>query len=77
MALIKQVVQNTLEAGYLTNKVEERLRRLFAEGCDLEDLDALTQLQEAIATGTVQRSTAAPREMATCQAEARSPHDHW
>jgi len=75
MALIRRVVEDTIATGYLTQQTEERLRRLFAQGCDLGDLDALTQLQEAISTGAVQRfATPGQKEIAACRAEARSPY---
>ena len=75
MALIKRVVHDTIATGYLTQQVEERLRRLFAQGCDLEDLDALTQLQEAMLTGTVQRfAPTGQKEIAACRTEPQSPY---
>ncbi len=53
--MIKNVVQEAIESGYLSIQSEKYLYHLFYLGCDLEDLDALSKLQEAVTTGTVKR----------------------
>jgi hypothetical protein len=55
MALIQQVVQKTLASGYLACSTETELRCLFRQYWDLEDMDALNQLQEAMEAGKVRR----------------------
>ena len=55
MSLIKRVVKDVIDTGYLTNRMEKRLKRLFDHGCDLTDLDALAQLQQAVNNGCVKR----------------------
>lgn len=55
MALIKQIVQGSLTSGFLSPHAENQLQRLFHQGCDLDDIDALVQLQQAILAGQVYR----------------------
>jgi hypothetical protein len=57
MTLIAQVVKETLTIGYLTEKAEQRIQRLFDQTCDLEDINALEQLQHALIAGQVKRQT--------------------
>lgn len=57
MTLIAQVVKETLASGYLTEKAEQRIQRLFDQTCDLEDINALEQLQQALTRGQVKRQT--------------------
>jgi hypothetical protein len=57
MTLIAQVVKESLITGYLTEKAEQRIQRLFERTCDLEDIDALEQLQQALTIGQVKRQT--------------------
>ncbi len=57
MTLIAQVVKETLTSGYLTEKAEQRIQRLFDQTCDLEDVNALEQLQRALREGQVKRQT--------------------
>lgn len=57
MTLIAQVVKETLTIGYLTAKAEQRIQRLFNQTCDLEDVTALEQLQQALIVGKVKRQT--------------------
>lgn len=60
--MIRKVVQQVFKTGYLTLEVEQQLRRLYHLGCNLEDVDALTDLQHAVMMGHVRRETSAPRE---------------
>ena len=55
MTLIAQVVKETLTIGYLTEKAEQRIQRLFDQTCDLADINALEQLQHALMVGQVKR----------------------
>ena len=55
MARISQLVDRTLESGYLTIETENRLRQLFGKENNLADIDALVVLQRAIAGGAVKR----------------------
>lgn len=55
MALIRLIVKQTLDHGYLTPETEERLRQLYGNGCDLADIEALTMLQWAVTSGHVKR----------------------
>jgi len=57
MTLIAQVVKDTLTIGYLTEKAEQRIQRLFDQTCALEDINALEQLQQALIAGQVKRQT--------------------
>lgn len=55
MSLIHNVVQKTLSSGYLTAATEAQLQRLFQKHCDLNDIEALMQLQQAVSSGEVKR----------------------
>jgi hypothetical protein len=57
MTLIAQVVKETLIIGYLTEKAEQRIQRLFDQTCDLEDINALEELRQALIVGQVKRQT--------------------
>lgn len=55
MSLISKVVKTALLSGILTPEAEDDLRRLFDNGCNLEDITALTLLQRAVLSGQVKR----------------------
>lgn len=55
MMLIHRVVQKALSSGYLTADTEAQLQRLFQKSCDLNDIEALMQLQQAVSSGEVKR----------------------
>jgi hypothetical protein len=55
MMVVREIVQQTLKSGQLTAETEFHLGQLFGLGSDLEDIEALTSLQEAVMTGQVTR----------------------
>lgn len=55
MILIRKLVQKTMAVGYLTVEVEEQLRSLFKCSSSLEDIEALSCLQQAVESGSVKR----------------------
>jgi hypothetical protein len=56
-SLIQHIVQEALQSGQLTPQAENQIQRLFQRGCDIDDIEALTQLQQAVAMGLVQRGS--------------------
>ncbi len=54
-SLIHYIVQEALQSGQLSPQAELQIQRLLQRGCDIEDIEALTQLQQAVAIGTVKR----------------------
>jgi len=57
MVLIREVVEQAINAGYLTRESENQMREIFATTkCDLEDLDAFMSLQLAARAGRVKQS---------------------
>ncbi len=57
MSTISEIVHKVLKAGYLTIEVEEQLRQLFITRYDLEDIEALTRLQQAATSGWVKQQS--------------------
>ena len=57
MASISDLVQKTLNAGYLTIEAEEQLRKLLSAQYNLEDLNAFVTLQAAAMTGQVKQES--------------------
>jgi hypothetical protein len=57
MSTICEIVQEVLQSGYLTVEAEEQMRRLFVLQHDLEDIEALTRLQQATMYGRVKRQS--------------------
>jgi hypothetical protein len=55
--MIREIVDRILQAGYLTVEAEEQLRKLFAVRYDLDDIEALTQLQQAALSGRVKQQS--------------------
>ncbi|HEY9903513.1 MAG TPA: hypothetical protein V6D43_14005 [Candidatus Sericytochromatia bacterium] len=57
MSTIREIVHKVLQTGCLTVEVEEQLRQLFAVHYDLEDIEALTRLQQATTSGWVKQQS--------------------
>ena len=57
MSKISEIVQKVLQARYLTVEAEEQLRQLFSARYDLEDIEALTRLQQATTSGWVKQQS--------------------
>lgn len=57
MSTISEIVNQVIEAGYLTIDTEEKLRQMFAKQYDLEDIEALTRLQKATTLGRVKQQS--------------------
>jgi hypothetical protein len=57
MSTICKIVHQVLQSGYLTVEIEEKLRRQFAIKYDLEDIEALTRLQQAAISGQVKQQS--------------------
>jgi hypothetical protein len=60
MVLIRELVEQAMNAGYLTRESENQMRKIFATTkCDLEDLDAFMSLQLAAMAGRVKQESLA------------------
>lgn len=58
MVLIREVVKQAIDSGYLTRESENQMRQIFATTkCDLEDLDAYMSLQLAAMAGRVRQES--------------------
>lgn len=57
MSIISEIVYQVIQSGYLTVEAEEKMRRLFATGYNLEDIEALTLLQQATRSGRVKQQS--------------------
>jgi hypothetical protein len=57
MSTIREIVHQVLHSGYLTVEIEEKVRHLFATKYDLEDIEALTRLQQATISGQVKQQS--------------------
>lgn len=57
MSTIREIVYQVLQIGYLTVEAEEQVRHLFAIRHDLEDIEALTRLQQAATSGRVKQQS--------------------
>ena len=57
MNLIREVVQQALDAGYLTVEAEERLRLLLRGKYEQEDFEAFVALQQAAMLGKVKQES--------------------
>lgn len=60
MLTIREIVHQVLQTGYLTVEAENNLRRLFTVRYDLEDIEALTRLQQAATSGRVKQQSREP-----------------
>jgi hypothetical protein len=57
MSTICKIVQQVLQTGYLTVEAEEQLRKLFVARYELQDIEALTRLQQAATSGLVKQQS--------------------
>ncbi|MBD2181297.1 hypothetical protein [Aerosakkonema funiforme] len=57
MVLIREIVQQALNTGYLTVQAEEQLRQLLSKKYGLEDLNAFLTLQQAAMAGLVKQES--------------------
>ena len=57
MKLIREVVKQALNTGYLTLEAEENLRKMLKNKYDLEDLEAFIDLQQAAMVGIVRQES--------------------
>jgi hypothetical protein len=57
MPTIREIVYQVLQSGYLTVEIEEQLRQMFAVRYDLDDIEALTRLQQAATLGRVKQQS--------------------
>lgn len=55
MSSIYLLVHKTFEAGYLSLETETQLQTLLSTGSDLDDMDLMMLLKQAIAFGHVRR----------------------
>ncbi|NEO33386.1 MAG: hypothetical protein F6K36_23765 [Symploca sp. SIO3C6] len=53
MSIISEIVDRVLQSGYLSTEAEEQMRLIFTLRHDLEDIEALTRLQQAATSGRV------------------------
>lgn len=63
MSAIRKIVHHVIQAGYLTLEDEAQVRELFAVRYDIGDVEALTELQQAAASGLVKQQS---RELVCC-----------
>jgi hypothetical protein len=57
MILIREVVQQVLNTGYLSIEAENQLRLLLSSKYDMEDLNAFVSLQQAASEGRVKQES--------------------
>ena len=57
MELIREIVKQAINTGYLTLEAEEKLRRKLKNKYDLEDLEAFMNLQQAAMIGMVRQES--------------------
>jgi hypothetical protein len=57
MELIREIVEQALNTGYLTLEAEEKLRKMLKDKYDLEDLEAFIDLQQAAMIGMVRQES--------------------
>lgn len=57
MKLIREIVKQALNTGYLTLEAEEKLRKMLKSKYDLEDLEAFINLQQATMLGMVRQES--------------------
>lgn len=57
MSTIREIVYQVLQSGYLTVETEEQLRKMFTAQYDLDDIEALTRLQQAAMSGLVKQQS--------------------
>ncbi|MDJ0532894.1 MAG: hypothetical protein QNJ70_10425 [Xenococcaceae cyanobacterium MO_207.B15] len=57
MGLIREVVEQAINTGYLTVEAEEQLRLMLKNKYELEDLEAFIELQQAAMIGQVKQES--------------------
>lgn len=57
MKLIREIVKQALNTGYLTLEAEEKLRKMLRNKYELEDLEAFIDLQQATMIGMVKQES--------------------
>jgi hypothetical protein len=57
MKLIREIVKQALNTGYLTLEAEEKLRKMLKNKYELEDLEAFINLQQATMLGMVRQES--------------------
>jgi hypothetical protein len=57
MKLIREIVKQALNTGYLTLESEEKLKKMLENKYDLEDLEAFINLQQATMLGIVRQES--------------------
>ncbi|NJL51830.1 MAG: hypothetical protein HC930_05655 [Hydrococcus sp. SU_1_0] len=57
MKLIREIVKQALNTGYLTLEAEEKLRKMLKNKYELEDLEAFIDLQQATMLGMVRQES--------------------
>ncbi|MEM6613246.1 MAG: hypothetical protein AAF652_13520 [Cyanobacteria bacterium P01_C01_bin.72] len=57
MKLIREIVKQALNTGYLTLEAEEKLKRMLRNKYELEDLEAFINLQQATMMGMVRQES--------------------
>ncbi|MEN9568541.1 MAG: hypothetical protein RLZZ69_3737 [Cyanobacteriota bacterium] len=57
MKLIREIVKQALNTGYLTLEAEEKLRKMLENKYELEDLEAFINLQQATMLGIVKQES--------------------
>ncbi len=57
MQLIREIVEQALNTGYLTLEAEEKLRTMLKNKYELEDLEAFIDLQQAAMVGVVKQES--------------------
>ena len=55
--MIRQIVGQALNTGYLTVEAEEKLRMMLRNKYELEDLEAFIDLQQATMSGIVKQES--------------------
>ena len=55
--LIREVVKQALNTGYLTIEAEEKLRTMLRNKYELEDFEAFINLQQAVMLGIVKQES--------------------
>lgn len=66
MNLIREVVKEALETGYLSIEAEEQLREMLRSKYELEDFEAFINLQQAAIKGKVKQES--KEALVACQA---------
>jgi hypothetical protein len=57
MKLIREIVKQALNTGYLTLEAEEKLKTMLKNKYELEDLEAFINLQQATMLGMVRQES--------------------